>query len=257
MKLSGPIALVCLAAACGGEVEPCTVVDNGSSATISCPDGTSATINDGAAGANGTNGTNGVNGGDEVLALVQSLKTSYGSAVLDFWCYVGGVVNRKGTATKTATGTLITSVPLAQGCEQTDFYAGGTLVGGGYAASAPMGARDILEATGVVWNTAGLAIVGVPRAAGWTPVLGGLVVSLNYPADIRNGVQASTGHVVDENAQESAADPVKWERAFTADYAAADGSYGAPVFDKNGHWVGIHVGGYLTGGAELDWALPF
>jgi hypothetical protein len=72
--MRGYVAMIgcIIAAGCGSsDPAPCTVVDNGGSATITCPDGTSATVADGTdgqdgsagtSGANGTNGTNGANG---------------------------------------------------------------------------------------------------------------------------------------------------------------------------------------------------
>lgn len=64
MVRSSVAAAVCLVlAACGGsESEPCTVEDTASGAVITCPDGTEATVNDGADGEDGTNGTNGAPG---------------------------------------------------------------------------------------------------------------------------------------------------------------------------------------------------
>jgi hypothetical protein len=43
---------------------PCTVVEEGDSATITCPDGTTATITDGSDGTNGTDGSDGDSGED-------------------------------------------------------------------------------------------------------------------------------------------------------------------------------------------------
>lgn len=70
MMRSGIAVAVCLAlAACGGsEMGPCTVTATAEGATITCPDGTTATVSDGsdgtagAQGQQGTAGTNGVNG---------------------------------------------------------------------------------------------------------------------------------------------------------------------------------------------------
>jgi hypothetical protein len=66
-------AIVCLGCGSAGkDGEPCTVVDNGGSATITCPDGSSATVADGANGENGTNGLNGTNGANGTANKVAS-----------------------------------------------------------------------------------------------------------------------------------------------------------------------------------------
>ena len=53
----------------GAAGSSCTVMDNGNgTVTITCEDGTTATVNDGRNGTNGTNGTDGTNGTNGIIS---------------------------------------------------------------------------------------------------------------------------------------------------------------------------------------------
>jgi S1-C subfamily serine protease len=230
----------------GEDGDSCTVVDNGDSTkTISCEDGTSATVYDG------------VDSIWEVNAMALWLRSVYGAAVLDVMCYVDEVHVASGTGVKTDSGTLISAHHVIESCHATAFYSSGVYVGGG-GTWLQFGTTDVVEVSNVSWNAIGQGLTGVKPHYHATPVLGELVYGLSYPGvDLRNDVQVMVGRVVDDNVNDSLSgqNASYWRNVFTTDYAATAGSSGAPVFDRFGDFIGIHVGGY-DNGLEINYTLP-
>ena len=230
----------------GSDGTSCSVTDNGDGTrSIDCTDGTSATVSDG------------VDSIEEINVMARALRTAYGAAVLDVWCYSGASVIGVGTGTKTSTGTILTAHHVVESCDAAEYYSGPTYVGGG-GSWAQYGDRDTVEISAIGWNAGGLQISGVPPYLNATPELGEIVYNLGYPGlSIRNDVQVAVGRVVDDNVNDSlsASFASYWLNACTTDYAATGGSSGSPVFDRWGNFIAIHVGGFDSG-LELNYSLP-
>lgn len=77
------------------------------------------------------------------------------------------------------------------------------------------------------------------------------LINLSFPLDLTDAVQTTYGRVVSLSAD---SDEDTGAVTFVADYAAASGSSGSPVFNASGSVIGIHIGGYQNG-LELDVAL--
>jgi len=128
------------------------------------------------------------------------------------------------------------------------YYSGPTLVGAGGTAFQD-GSRDVTRISGIAWNTAGLALQGFHESKDYAPKLGDLTVTASLPLDLINDVQFAAGSVTDES-YSGGGD--YWSNTMITDAATAGGSSGAPVFDGAARLVGIHVGGWSTGGLELS-----
>jgi len=84
------------------------------------------------------------------------------------------------------------------------------------------------------------------------PGLGEMVMASGHP-DVLAALQLSPGFVTATGAHEFGN---AWSNAFLADYSSAGGGSGGAIFNSNGQWIGIHVGGFEDG-LELSVALPF
>ena len=214
-------------------------------------------------GADGTNGQDGINGNDGVdsyedrLAFAKLL-TESSPSVVDIWAWDSNAVNLgRCTGTKTIQGNVITAshcFPVAATFVQLRKNSAvvGTSSSWDFLHTA---GRDVMIATNVAWSGSGLLLPGLVPSGAYLVEVGEMIGNLSYPLGIINDVQLTTGFVTDDNLDDSINDPF-WSSAFMADYAAAGGSSGSPVFNRNGDWIGIHVGGF-NDSLELSIALPF
>ena len=273
----------------GADGSSCSVTDNGDGTkTISCTDGTTATVADGTDGADGTNGTDGADGSscsvtdngdgtktisctdgttatvadgvdslEELYQVGTAIRTVFGPSVVSIQCYLGGVLQGHGTGTKTTSGTIITAHHVVDSCDAAYYYHNNTLVGSG-GLWTQYGSIDAVEIGSINWTAYGSSLAGVTPTFNMVPTAVGMTVyCLSYPADVVRDVQLSIGQVVDDNVTDSLSSPYDtyWYNAFTADYVATGGSSGAPVFSRDGTWMFIHVGGY-SANLDLDYVLP-
>lgn len=238
----------------GRDGQPCSVVDNNNGTkTVTCPDGTSVIISDGVDGVDGTDTIN------EIIATASTLLTTYELSVVDIWCFVDNILKSRGTGIKTITGTIITANHVVDGCSNISLYnkASDTYLVGISTTWEQFGNLDIAEISFITWNN-GDGMVGASPVFDRKPVLGEFLYTLHYPSDIRWDLQISTGRVVDDVIEYSLIGSQfkeSWKNAFTSDYVATGGSSGAPVFDRNGNWFAIHVGGYRIN-LDLNYTLP-
>lgn len=202
----------------------------------------------GPAGQNGSPGKDGKGYAESLIAALQKIQVNSGS-VLDLECISNGT---RGTGTKLTDGRVLTAHHVINGCTNMQYYSGPALVGVGGSYTQD-GVRDVVRISNVVWNTQGLALSGISEQRGHLPKLGDLLLTASYPLDLVDDVQITSGLVTDEN---FSAGGSYWAGAVITDAAAAGGSSGAPVFNDAGDLIGIHVGGWSTGGLELNIQLP-
>ena len=197
-------------------------------------------------GINGTSGKDGINGTDGVYlpASTLALVVKQSESVLDIECVNTGF---RGTGSKLANGQILTAFHVLDGCTSVQYFKGNVYIGGGGVLNRD-GGRDIIRISSVNYNASGTAIVGLNEFKDYTPAVGDLTFTASLPLDLVNDVQVATGYVTDS----SFTDGPEWTFGFITDAAAAGGSSGAPVFDSKGRLVGIHVGGFSTGGLELN-----
>jgi S1-C subfamily serine protease len=71
---------------------------------------------------------------------------------------------------------------------------------------------------------------------------------VSYPEDLTNDFQAKAGVITDTDVTNSLDGElaVEWARAVISNAAAGPGSTGGPIFNANGDFIGIHVGGSST-----------
>jgi S1-C subfamily serine protease len=164
-----------------------------------------------------------------------------------------------GTGTKTTAGTLITAQHVVEGSESCDLFEGNTLTPLGTSTLVTQqGLRDQVELS-VSWTPAGDAITGIEPQRNVQPELGDFMVAVGHPA-IPGGLllerQYSVGFVTSTTLEYTFgtvpdwADSAEyWSEGWSSDAVAWHGNSGGPVFDAEGRWIGILVGGF-NGDAE-------
>gem|GEM_PF-5696536 len=107
--------------------------------------------------------------------------------------------------------------------------------------------RDIGYIQGVTFN---VTLPSIPLVKGEAAVLGAPILLVSYPEDLTNDFQTTPGVITDTDVTNSLDGvlAVEWAGAVMSNAAAGPGSSGGPIFNANGDFIGIHVGGY--GGAS-------
>jgi S1-C subfamily serine protease len=164
-------------------------------------------------------------------------------AVIDIECPEG-----RGTGTKVDATTIVTAdhVIGGQTLANCAYYSMGRQVatGGRYETSASP--RDIAYIKDLTFS---LTLPSVTMVRGATVDIGDMMLLVSHPADIVADPQFTFGLVADDDVTTSLGSLSDlWARAITTDMSASAGASGAPLFDADGDFVGIHVGGY--GGAS-------
>ena len=174
------------------------------------------------------------------------------SGVVDLLC---GSSN--GTGTRISEDTVVTAYHVLSGHSSCVVRSNGLQVANGGSLSRSASGRDI----GYVRNLSfSVAIPVIPLVRNAAVADGNLLALLSYPSDLRNDLQTSIGFVTDDNAQSSLGNMGnEWRDAIISDMAAGPGSSGGPIFDIDGNFIGVHVGGYgnNAGGVELNFQLIF
>jgi S1-C subfamily serine protease len=175
-----------------------------------------------------------------------------------------------GTGTKTDTGTIITAQHVVEDMSVCRVYSESPIVLLGTVSSrARFGRRDEVELT-MDWTAAGLAVAGIAPQRRVIPSVGDLVTVVGHPG-VYDGLalehQYTTGSVTAINLRATlttvpALEDVaaSWEQSWSTDAVAWHGNSGGPVFDSDGNWIGILVGGLNGGmynsGPDLSIVLP-
>jgi hypothetical protein len=288
MKNSIVLSLL-LVAACGTEGKDgtsCSTSEADDGVTLTCSDGTETFIangspgrdgdpgadgQDGAPGVDGLDGTpgadgqdgldgedgrDGVNGASFDLGLWASANLGAANSIVNIVTY-----NEDLVATGRCTGTKVTSTRIITAFQCNGYvlyiYDNGAQVGTAYGSDAVYyngAGRDLMELRSVDFSPEGNQIPVLTPTTGFIPEVGVPVVNISMPVDLQNTLQVTTGFISDANSEANFLP--EWTDSFIADYAASDGSAGAPVFSANGDWIGIHVGSFY-GGLELSVALLF
>jgi S1-C subfamily serine protease len=173
-----------------------------------------------------------------------------------------GVVNLicgsgSGTGTRISEDTVITAFHVIDGETSCVARSNGLQVAVGGTLSRSPGGRDIGYIRNLNFNSPVTIITPTKNA---TPMVGDMLVLISHPSDLRSDLQTSLGFVTDDNAQSSLGNmAVEWRDAIITDMAAGPGSSGGPIFNSNGEFVGVHVGGFgdQSGGVELNFQLMF
>jgi len=273
----------------------CTVAQADGGALVICEDGTEVFLPDGSNGASGSDGINGEDGtngadGEDGLGGSDGLDGSNGTdgvdgnhgldgldgvdgdiifqdyiislvgkteSIVDIWVAdVDGNNLGRCTGAKTINDTVVTASHCFPTTAVNFAYYQESVIVGTFGVVDPYGVagRDIVEVKEISWSDPGKLIPGlVPIAS--SVAIGDMVGDVSLPLMIYNDVQITVGFVTDDNLNESI-QGLFWEDSFMADYAAAGGSSGSPVFNSSGEWIGIHVGGFNES-LELSIALPF
>ena len=174
-----------------------------------------------------------------------------------------GVVNllcngASGSGTRISSDTVITAYHVIENASSCVVRSNGLQVAvGGLLSRSPSG-RDIGYIKGLNFSV-DISKVGMVRQK--RPLVGDLLVLLSYPQLFQNDLQTSIGFVTDDDAQSSLDTMgIEWRNAIISDMSAGGGSSGGPVFNQDGEFVGIHVGGFsgaADGGLELNFQLIF
>jgi len=198
----------------------------------------------GKAGTNGIDGSPGKSAAQQLTDILQKIIPNQAS-ILDIECFSNST---RGSGTKLSDGRVLTAFHVISGCTSVGYYSQGKLVGVGGLYSQD-GTRDIARIGAVNWNTDGLALKGYVEVKGHLPAVGDLTVTGSYPADLYDDLQLSSGYVTDSSYEFLT---YGWTTGMITDAATAGGSSGAPVFNKGGDLIGIHVGGWGSIGLELS-----
>jgi hypothetical protein len=85
------------------------------------------------------------------------------------------------------------------------------------------------------------------------------LILVSHPLDFKNDKLTTFGLVVNSNVQNSLPESrqLYWSNAIMTDMSASPGSSGAPLFNTNGDFIGIHVGGERSKGLNLNYQLLF
>lgn len=85
------------------------------------------------------------------------------------------------------------------------------------------------------------------------------LILVSHPLDFKNDKLTTFGLVVNANVQNSLPESrqIYWSNAIMTDMSASPGSSGAPLFNTNGDFIGIHVGGERSKGLNLNYQLLF
>jgi len=177
-----------------------------------------------------------------------------------------------GTGTKTDSGTVLTAMHVLDDMESCKIYSQAPVALLGTMKSfAQRGSRDEVELT-INWSTDGSAIAGVTPTRGVIPKLGDLVTIVGHPG-VYDGLslehQYTTGFVTatDLSATLAAVPTLKnsglatrWAQSWSTDAISWHGNSGGPVFDAQGRWIGVLVGGFngdsRNEGPDLSVVLP-
>ena len=177
-----------------------------------------------------------------------------------------------GSGTKTDTGKVLTAMHVLDGMSDCNIYSQAPVALLGTMKSfAQRGSRDEVELT-INWSTEGAAIAGVTPTRAVTPKLGDLVTIVGHPG-VYDGLslehQYTTGFVTatDLSATLAAVPTLKnaglatrWAQSWSTDAISWHGNSGGPVFDAQGRWIGVLVGGFngdsRNEGPDLSVVLP-
>jgi len=208
----------------------------------------------GAMGATGATGATGSAGKDaqnvaDVLALIRRKSSS----VILVEC-TDGTSFSDASGTKTTAGTVITAEHVVQGMTGCELYSAAPLtLLGSMVSSAQKGERDEAQLQ-VEWTPEGALLPGLEPKLQTTPQIGDLVTVVGYPG-VYDGLafehQYTTGFVTSTNLATTLANvpalegtEVAWESAWSTDAVSWHGNSGGPVFDVDGDWIGVLVGGF-------------
>lgn len=177
-----------------------------------------------------------------------------------------------GSGTKTDSGTVLTAMHVLDGMNSCNIYSQAPVALLGTMKSfSQRGSRDEVELT-INWSTDGAAITGVTPTRAVTPKLGDLVTIVGHPG-VYDGLslehQYTTGFVTatDLSATLAAVPTLKnaglatrWAQSWSTDAISWHGNSGGPVFDAQGRWIGVLVGGFngdsRNEGPDLSVVLP-
>jgi S1-C subfamily serine protease len=231
-------------------------------------------------GANGEDGAPGAPGETNPTELSSSGATpsevvgsvlSKAAAIVIVECTDGDTWG-DGSGTKTDTGTVLTAMHVLDGMKSCNIYSQAPVaLLGSMKSSAQRGSRDEVELT-INWSADGAAIAGVAPTRGVIPKLGDLVTIVGHPG-VYDGLslehQYTTGFVTatDLSATLAAVPTLKnaglatrWAQSWSTDAISWHGNSGGPVFDAQGRWIGVLVGGFngdsRNEGPDLSVVLP-
>jgi S1-C subfamily serine protease len=177
-----------------------------------------------------------------------------------------------GSGTKTDTGKVLTAMHVLDGMKACNIYSQAPVaLLGSMKSFSQRGTRDEVELT-INWSTQGAAISGITPTRAVTPKLGDLVTVVGHPG-VYDGLslehQYTTGYVTatDLSATLAAVPTLKnaglatrWAQSWSTDAISWHGNSGGPVFDAQGRWIGVLVGGFngdsRNEGPDLSVVLP-
>ena len=242
-----------------GGGETCTVEDIDAGALVTCPDGTTATL------------SNGNDGNDGSMSLVPyaefaELLVSMHESVISLHVYDGeNELLEICNATKTLDGGVV--IPAA--CRNPDselffFYKEGVLLGDvpafGNSRWFDLENRDCILVEDIAWNETGELVPGLQPLFDYQVAVGEILGSISYPYSMEYYVQTHMGQVTNNDFES-----IPFRRDAVLANLHSVGPPGAPIFNVDGEWVGIHVWSHLWSfegefGSEtrtLEQILPF
>lgn len=255
------------------------VVVNGESAATVCNGVDGRDGEPGLPGERGADGANGVDGAPgergpsgsstQLTAEIVGRIAANDSAIVIVECLDGQLVGH-GTGTKTIDGTVITAQHVVDDMNTCRVYSESPIVLLGTVTGRDQnGVLDEVELS-LDWTAQGRAIAGLEPRRDVIPSVGDLVTVVGHPG-VYDGLalehQYTTGSVTATNLRATlttvpALEEVaaSWERSWSTDAVAWHGNSGGPVFDADGNWIGILVGGLngsmYNSGPDLSIVLP-
>jgi S1-C subfamily serine protease len=177
--------------------------------------------------------------------------------------FQAGVVNLQcngasGSGTRISSDTVVTAFHVIDGATNCVIRSNNLQVAIGTQLSRSPSGRDIGYIRGITFYS---DIPIIEQTKDKLPLVGDLLVLMSYPSLFTNDLQTTIGFVTDDNAQNSLGSMgLEWRDSIVSDMSAGGGSSGGPVFNEDGQFVGIHVGGFSGaegGGTELNFQLIF
>ncbi|NBX18836.1 MAG: serine protease [Proteobacteria bacterium] len=234
-------------ASCGLTKEKPATDDSANSSSQSGAQGPAGPA--GTAGERGERGESYKEASHKLLTKLKPLQRG----VLNLQC--GGA---SGSGTRISQDTVITAYHVLNGASSCVVRSSGQQVGIGNQLSRSPSGRDIGYIRGLTFN---FDVPIISPAKGKIPLVGDMLVLMSYPSFLTNDLQLTLGFVTDDNVQNSLEEmSLEWRDAIVSDMSAGSGSSGGPVFNEDGEFVGIHVGGFSGedgGGTELNFQLMF
>jgi S1-C subfamily serine protease len=206
----------------------------------------------------GTDGRDGRDGMDDGIKASRMINATIGyrNSVLDLECN-DGTSYWRGTGTKITGGRILTAYHVVKDAVTCSYWSESSARYVGLGGTMHQNkSQDVACIEDISWTDHGKALREVPFLFGYKVHLNELLLLLSFPLDLDSNLQFTFGNVTDDLVSPYDTPRSDWLSAFMSDMVATSGSSGAPVFNRDGNIVAIHVGGYSKNNLDLNYQLP-